>query len=150
MRNKRQIIPAAGLLATIAIAVYMVAQMHAQAARPVADYSNALTAEVRNAQAQVILTGQFVEANEEDDDVERKASLQATGVVPGATGQAEVEISRKTPADQEVEFSIRNVPAGATFSFVIDGAEVATATADQRGRAEVEFDVRTVATAGTR
>ena len=46
------------------------------------------------------------------------------------------------PSTQEIEFSVRGLQAGAVFTFVIDGQEVATATADRRGRAEVEIDVR--------
>ena len=63
--------------------------------------------------------------------------LEPTGVDADATGEAEVEFSKDAPADQEVEFSVRNVSAGAVLTFVIDGTDVATARADRRGRAEV-------------
>lgn len=140
--NKRQMIPAAGLLATAVAAVYMVVQLNGQAAQPTADFTNAALAEVRNAQGQVILSGQFQLVDEEDDDVERKATLAPTGVDADAAGEAEIEFSKSAPAEQEVEFSARNVPAGAVLTFVIDGTDVATATADRRGRAEAELNVR--------
>jgi hypothetical protein len=143
MSDKRQWIPALGLLGTVAVAVYMVVQLNAQTAPAGADFSNAAVAEVRDSQGQVILRGQFAPAADDGDDgdeIERKATLQPTGVDADAAGEAEVEIQRSAPATQEIEFSIRNVQPGAAFTFVIDGRDVATATADQRGRAEVEVD----------
>lgn len=141
--DKRQMIPAGGLLATVAAAAYMVVQLNGQAGQPTADLTNAALAEVRNAQGQVILSGQFQLVEEEDDDdVERKATLAPTGVDADATGEAEVEFSKTAPSEQEVEFSVQNVAAGTVLTFVIDGTQVATATADQRGRAEVDLDVR--------
>ena len=142
MNDKRQMIPIAGLLATIGVAIYMVVQLDSQANTPTANFTNAAVAEVRDAQGQVILRGQFQLAEEEDDDVERKAALAPSGSDADASGEAEVEVSKSSPVKQEVEFSVRNVSPGAPFTFVIDGTEVATATADERGRATVELDVR--------
>jgi hypothetical protein len=122
--------------------VYMVVQLNGQTASPTGDFTNATRAEVRDAQGQVILSGQFQRVDEEDDDIERKATLAPTGVDADAAGEAEVEFSKAAPAQQEVEFSVRNVAAGAVLTFVIDGTDVATATADRRGRTEVEVDVR--------
>jgi hypothetical protein len=150
MTSRRQIIPIAGLVATVAIAVYMIAQLNGQQATPTGDFTNAATAEVRDAQGQVLLRGQFAAVEEDDDDVERKAQLQSTGVDPDAVGEAEVEFSRNAPAEQEIEFSVRNVAPGAVLTFVIDGTEIASATADSRGRAEAEFDVRTAGAPGSR
>jgi len=139
MTEKRQLIPFAGLLATIGIAAYMVAQLNGQPAS--GDFTNAVAAEVRDAQGQVVLRGQFVVAEEDDDDTERKAVLEPTGVDADAAGDAEVEFSKETPSEQEIEFSIRNVEPGVAFTLAIDGIDVATATADRRGRAEVELEV---------
>jgi len=150
MKNRRQVIPIVGLIVTLAVAVYMVARLNGQEAAPSGDFSNAASAEVRDAQGQVVLRGQFALADEEDDDIERKATLQATGVDADATGEAEVEFAKAAPAKQEVEFSVRNVQAGAAYTFVIDGVDVATATADKRGRAEVELDVRMPGTTASR
>jgi hypothetical protein len=151
MRDKRQMIPAVGLLATVVAAVYMVVQLSAQMTSPTADFTNAALAEVRDAQGQVILSGQFQVAEEEDDDVvERKVVLAPTAVDADATGEAEVEFSKYAPAEQEVEFSVRNVSPGAVLTFAIDGTAVATAKADGRGRAEVELDVRMPGTTASR
>jgi hypothetical protein len=141
MKDKSQAIPIVGLLASVAVAVYMVVQLNSPE-RPAGNFTNAATAEVRDAQGQVVLRGQFVLADEEDDDVERRAVLEPTGVHADATGEVEVEFSKAAPATQEIEFSVRNLPPGVVFTFVIDGTDVATATSDRRGRAEVEFDVR--------
>lgn len=150
MKDKRQMIPAVGLLATAVAAVYMVVRLNGQTTVPNADFTNAAFAEVRDAQGQVVLRGQFQVADEDDDDVERKAVLAPTGVDADATGEAEVEFSKDAPATQEVEFSIRNVSPNTAFTFVIDGTAVATATADGRGRAEVELDVRMPGTTASR
>ncbi len=150
MNDRRQMIPAAGLLATFAAAVYMVVQLTAQTTSPIGDFTNAALAEVRDAQGQVILSGQFQLVEEEDDDVERQAALAPTGVDADATGEAEIEFRKAAPAAQEVDFAVRNVPPGAVLTFVIDGTAVAPATADARGRAEVEIDVRMPGTTGSR
>ena len=150
MKDKRQIIPVIGLLATMAVAVYMVVQLNAQTATPAGDFTNAALAEVRDAQGQVLLRGPFQQADEEDDDIERKAVLAPAGANANARGEAEVEFSRTAPATQEVEFSVRNVAPGAVLTFAIDGVEVATATADGKGRAEVELDVPMPGTAASR
>lgn len=140
--KSREMIPIAGLLGTIAIAVYFVVQLNGQQAATSGDFTNAATAQVRDAQGQIVLQGSFVLADEEDDDIERRAVLEPTGVDADATGEAEVEFSKATPAEQEIEFSVRNLQAGAIVTFVIDGVDIATATVDRRGRAEVELDIR--------
>jgi hypothetical protein len=142
MQDKRQLIAAAGLVATLAGSAYMVVQLSGQAASPAGDFTNAALAEVRNADGQVVLSGQFQLADEEDDDVERKAVLTPGTLDADATGEAELEFSKAAPAEQEVEFSVRNLPAGAVLTFLIDGTAVGTATADARGRAELELNVR--------
>ena len=142
MKDRRQLIPAAGLAAIGVAAVYMVVQLSAQTASPTGDFTNAARADVRDAQGRVILSGPFQAVEEEDDDIERKAVLVSSGVEADAAGEAEVEFSKAAPVQQEVEFSVRNVPAGAVLTFVIDGTVVATATADKEGRAEVELEVR--------
>ena len=144
MSDKRQLIPIAGLLTTMGIAVYMVIQLNGQAAAVVTgDFRHATTAEVRDAQGQVVLQGSFAAGDDEgDDDVERKALLKSTGIHTGATGEAEVELSTTTPVEQEVELSAQSLPAGATYTFVIDGTTIGSATADERGRVELELEVK--------
>ena len=150
MRDKKQLIPIAGLLGTMAISTYMVTQLSGQGTATTGDFTNAAVAEVRDAQGQVVLRGQFILAEEEDDDVERKAKLEPTGIDADAAGEAEVELARTNPVEQEVEFSVSNLQAGAAFTFVIDGTDVATATADERGRAEVELDIKMPGATATR
>ena len=142
MKNKFQIIPIAGLLATMAIVIGIMVDLQAQKA-PAGDYSKAAVAEVRSAQGEVLLRGQFVAVDEEDEDIERKAKLEPAGNDTDAAGEAEVEVSKEKPADQEIEFAIRNVVAGAVYTFVIDGREVAKATADRRGRVDLDLTVAT-------
>ena len=140
MKDKRRTVSILGLAGTIAAGTYMVVQLDGQEKALVGDFTNAAIAEVRDAQGQVALRGQFVLADEEDDDVEKKATLEPTGIDVDAAGEAEVEFAKAAPAQQEIEFSVRNLEAGASLTFVIDGVDIGTATADRRGRAEVEID----------
>jgi hypothetical protein len=114
------------------------------------DFTNAVLAEVKNAQGQVILSGRFAVAEEEDDDVERKAKLTATAIDPDAKGEAEVEVSGAgKDRRQEVEFTVSNVQPGAAFTLLIDGKVVATVTADDKGRAAHEREGPLVAATST-
>ena len=142
MSNTRQIVPIAGLAGTLALAVYMVTLLHAQTTVPAADFTNAAIAEVEDSQGQIVLRGQFAVADEQDDDdVERKAALQPAGTDTDAAGEAEVEFAKSAPAQQEVEFSVRNLAAGTSVTFLIDGHVIGQASVDRRGRAELEVDV---------
>jgi hypothetical protein len=148
MNDRRQMIPIAGLAATIAVTIYMVAQLQArQAPGPaqqqaaVSDFTDAATAEVQDAQGQTILRGLFSVSPEDDDDVERKAALESTGIDTDAIGEAEVEFAMTNPVEQEVEFTIRNVAPGAVLTVLIDGQAVGQVTADRRGRAELDRDI---------
>jgi hypothetical protein len=143
MSNLRKFVPVAGLLTAIVVVIYMVVQLTAQGTTNLsANFTNAAVAEVKDAQGHVVLQGQFVPVEEDDDDIERKAILKPAGSDADAAGEAEVEFAKSAPATQEVEFSVSGLQPGGTFTFVIDGQEVATATADRSGKAEVEIDVR--------
>ena len=141
MNNIRQVIRFGALIAG-AVAASIVVTLDGQTPAPVADFRNAAIAQVRDAQGQVVLQGQFAAPVEEDGVLERLAILAAAGADADAAGEAEVEFTTATPIEQEVEFSVQKLAPAATFVFVIDGIEVATATTDRNGRAEVELDVR--------
>jgi hypothetical protein len=141
MLSTRKAVPVAVILAFIAITGYAVARYNAQEpAIQSADFRNAVTAEIRDSHGELVLRGAFMLVEEEDDDIERKAPLAAaTG--GEVMGEAEVEFATEMPADQEVEFTARGLVAGATYTLVVDGREVATVTADPRGRIAIELDV---------
>jgi len=142
MKRHHPIVPPLGLAATAAMALYMAAQLHAQRGVQAGDFTNAAIAEVQDAQGQIVLRGQFAVVDEQDqDDVERKAALQPVGNDADAAGEAEVEVSRTTPVQQEIEFSVRNLQAGTSVRFFIDGQVVGQASVDRRGRAELEVAV---------
>lgn len=143
MNDRKLMISMGGLLLTMVVAVYFVVQLSGQASATTGDFTNATTAEVKDAQGQVILRGQFEVADEEDDDIERKAALKPVADDTDAVGEAEVEYASSGAAEQEVEFSIRNVQPEASYTFVIDGRDVANAKADGRGRASLEWKVKT-------
>jgi hypothetical protein len=140
----RQWIPLVGLFATMGAAAYMVMAVMAQAPPTVTgDFRNAAVAEVRDAQSRTVLQGQFTAVEEEDDDTERKAAMKPTGVDADASGEAEVEFAKSgNVRTQEVEFSAKGLEPGAAFSFVIDGQTIATVTADERGQAKAELDIK--------
>jgi hypothetical protein len=137
-----RMIPVVGFAGTVAFALYMVTQLHAQATTPAVDFTKAAIAEVQDAQGQVVLRGEFAVVDEQDDDdVERKATLQAIGTDADAAGEAEVEFAKSAPAQQEIEFSVRNLPAGTTVTFIVDGQPIGQAAVDRGGRAELEVQV---------
>jgi hypothetical protein len=141
MNDTRQLIPVAGMIATFAIAAYMVIQLEGQAAAPVGDFRNAAIADVHDAQGQPLLRGQFAVVPEDDEDVERKAQLEPVGSDTDAAGEAEIEFTKASPAQQEIEFSVWNLQPGTTLTFVIDGSPVGQAVVDRSGRAEVELQI---------
>jgi hypothetical protein len=105
------------------------------------DFTNAATAQLRDAQGQIVLQGDFMPPVDEDGDAERRASLTATGADADAVGEAEIEFAEQAPSELEIEFSARNLQPGGTFTFVIDGTDVVSAVADRRGEAEAEVEV---------
>jgi hypothetical protein len=142
MSNTFQIIPVGGLVGTAAFALYMLAQLDAQANVPPSDFRNAVLAEVQDAQGQIVLRGQFAVADEEeDDDVERKATLQPAGADGDAAGEAEVEFAKTAPRKQEVEFAARGLASGTSVRFLIDGQLIGQASVGRSGRADLEVDV---------
>ena len=140
MLTARKAVPAVVIVAVIAVTGYVVARFNGQEPIQSADFRNAATAEIRDSTGQVVLRGTFKLVEEEDDDIERKAALAAT-TGGEAMGEAEVEFATEMPADQEVEFTARGLVAGATYTLVVDGREVATVAADPRGRIAIELEV---------
>ena len=111
------------------------------------DLSNASTVEVKDANGTVVLTGHLVEMPEDDDDLERKAELKGSGANANATGQAEVEVSKtNNRLDQDVEVSVSNLTAGATYAVFIDGKQLGTFQTNKRGSGELELNTPAVKT----
>jgi len=106
----------------------------------VGDLSNASTVEVKDSTGAVALRGHFVESPEEDDDVERKATLAGSGTTAASKGEAEIEVSRNNNRlVQDVEVSVSNLAAGATYTVFIDAKQVGTFTTNKNGKAEMEL-----------
>ena len=129
-------------LAALAVASCSSTQVNGQTSTPTGDFTNAVWAEIRDAQGQILLRGQFALVEEDDDDVERQAVLEPTGIDPDARGEAEVEFDPAAPAVQEVEFEARNLEPGASYTVVIDGVDIATRLSNARGSLDVEVDIR--------
>ena len=144
MKTKVEMFSLAGLMAIIAAASVAVVQLSGQQAWAVrGDFRNATVAEVHDGQGRVLLRGSFAPVDTDDEgEVERLAPLKPESHDVTASGEAEVEYEADTPANQEVEFTLKGLPAGSDVSLVIDGQQVATAKADQRGRVSVELAVK--------
>ena len=138
---ERKAVLVAATVAIIALIGYAVARFNApEATVQSADLRNAVTAEIRDAQDEVVLRGTFMLVEEEDDDIERKAALTPTNGGE-ATGEAEVEFAAEMPVEQELEFAAGGLTAGATYSLVVDGREITAVAADRRGRVAIELEV---------
>jgi hypothetical protein len=141
MTTKVPKIAVAGLAVTAAVSIAMVIGLSGnQTATISGDFRNASTAEVRDSGGKVLLRGTFAGAAT-GDDVERQATLTATPDGGQASGDAEVEYSKDKPNVQEIEFEVAGVPARAIVTLVLDGTDVISATADDKGRAKAEYDV---------
>ena len=81
-------------------------------------------------------------AGDTDKEVERKAALAA--IAGGkAAGEAEIEYETDKPDVHEIEFNVKGVPARAIVTLVLDGRDVVSATANDKGEAEAEVNVKT-------
>jgi hypothetical protein len=135
-------IAAAGLLATAVFTVAMIVHLSGQQASNVSgDFRNASTAEVRDAAGQVLLRGTFAQVAGDEDEIERKAALTATAAGGQASGDAEVEYREDEPNIQEIEFQVSGVPPRAVLTLNLDGTDIISATANDKGRAEAEVNV---------
>ena len=133
----------AGVFA-VAITVVGVTQLSgAPGPRIAGDFRNAAVAEVKNAHGQILMRGNFAPIDADDEgEVERLAVL-ASAVAGGVlAGEAEIEYQADSPDQQEIELNATGVTAGTVVTLVIDGTEVATATADKRGRVSVEVKTK--------
>lgn len=143
--NKKnyQIGAAAGLLAVIVVATASVVQLRGEAAAQISgDFRNAVTAEVHDAQGQVLMRGSFAAVDTNDKgEIERHATLTPVSPDLKATGEAEVEYQVDKPTEQEVELTVSGLAAGTDIAFVIDGNTVATSKANRRGKVDIELAV---------
>jgi hypothetical protein len=102
----------------------------------VGDLATARTVELVQ-DAQVILSGTFATKSEEEDEVERTASLASSGP---AKGVAEIEIERDGVATkEEIELEAQGLPANASFMVHVDGQSAGTFTTTRRGTTELKL-----------
>ena len=111
----------------------------------VGDLSNATTVEVKDSTGTVVLRGHFVDSPEDDDDLERKATLTGSGTTANATGEAAIEVSRNdNRLDQEVEVSVSNLAPAATYTVFVDAKQLGTFQTNKNGKAEMELTTASV------
>jgi hypothetical protein len=143
--RKRFLIPILGLLMVCGYAGYVVAfgdLQETQGRLPVGapDLTTASVVEVRNDSGAVVLRGEFGEATVSGNETERHAELKAAGPVASAKGTAEIEIVRSSNrTERELELDVEGLPAGATYSILLDNQSVGNFRSDPRGTAEVEL-----------
>ena len=133
----------AGLFAVAALATVAVVQSSGQQAAINGDFRNAATAEVHDAQGNVIARGTFALVESEDaGEVERVAALAATTSGGKETGEVEVEYATDKATEQEVELSMTGAAAGSEVTLMVDGQRVLTAKAGNNGRVDAEVTVK--------
>lgn len=144
MITRKHISWTAALIVVMAIVAIGAEQLFGQAtAQVVGDFRNAATAEVVDAQGQPVLRGSFAPVDADDKgEVERLATLSAVHAGSGAKGEAEVEFQTDNPNEQEIELNATGLAPNTSVSLIIDGNSVLTATADAKGRVEVETVAR--------
>jgi hypothetical protein len=144
VNSRKQISWAAAAIVAVTLIAIGAEQLYGQRApQLVGDFRNAAQAEVRDAQGQVLLTGQFAPIDADDQgEVERLARLAPITAGSTASGEAEVEYQTDDPSTQEIELTATGIAAGAQVSLVIDGANVGSATADAKGKVELEIEAR--------
>ncbi len=145
MKNPVKKFTAAGIATAAAVGVAMMVSLDGQSASNVTgDFRNAATAEVRDSAGTVLMRGTFAAtAGDTDKEVERKAALTALGAGGTAAGEAEIEYQTDKPDVHEIEFNVTGVPARAIVTLVLDGRDVMSATANDKGEAEAEVNVKT-------
>ena len=101
--------------------------------------ANAKTIEIKDANGQVILRGNFAPEDSDKDDSELEAILVGTG--SKAKGRAEIEYEQKNNAvtKQELELELEGLAASATVTIVIDGKDLQTVAVDKSGDADLKF-----------
>jgi hypothetical protein len=136
---------AAGAVVVAALVAFGANELYGQKVSQISgDFRNATTAEVLDAQGQPLLRGSFAPVDADDKgEVERLATLTAVEAGSGAAGEAEVEYQTDNPGTQEIELTATGVAPGSQVSLVIDGTNVASATADQNGKVELEVEAKT-------
>ena len=145
MKNPLKNIAALGVATAAAVAVTTMVSLDGQTtSNMTGDFRNATTAEVRDSAGTVLVRGTFAAtAGDTDKEIERKAPLAAVGGGGKATGEAEIEYQTDKPDVHEIEFNVTGVPARAIVTLVLDGKDVVSATANDKGEAEAEVNVKT-------
>ena len=137
-------IAALGVTTAAVVAVTMMVSVDGQTSNVTGDFRNATTAEVRDSGGTVLLRGTFAAtAGDTDKEIERKAPLATLNAGDKAAGEAEIEYQTDKPDVHEIEFSVTGVPARAIVTLVLDGKDVVSATANDKGEAEAEVNVKT-------
>ena len=141
-KSTRQNVVMAGVALSMVAALATIAHLRAQQQTVTGDFREAKVAEIHDAQGNVLLKGTFAPADGDDDqEVERLATLAATQAGSKASGEAEVEYQKDAPNVQEIEFLVEGAQPRAVLTLVIDGKPVLKATADDKGKAEAEANV---------
>jgi hypothetical protein len=142
----KKILPIVGMVFLFAFAAIQVVRSEAQEVKQALpatlnNLSEVKTVEIKDESGQLILSGNFGNAIQDGEELERETVLAATSVMPQARGTAEIEISTNKDSFtvQELELSLKNLSAGGSFKLFIDGQEVFSFTANHEGKAELEF-----------
>jgi hypothetical protein len=106
----------------------------------VGDLNDAQLIEVRDQNGQVLLHGTLKTSKDTPKETEREATLESPSGQK-AEGEFETEIERKkgVTALEEVELSVKHLPAMTQCELFIDGRHVTSLTTSQSGKAKLKL-----------
>jgi hypothetical protein len=94
---------------------------------------------VKDSAGETVLRGRLFRQPADGDEVEREGDLIGTGAFATAKGRAEVEVTTVGEhLEQEVELSVKGLPAKTTYAVFIDTKQVGTLTTNEHGEGELE------------
>ena len=140
-RTGKFLITSLVLLAVVAVTRIHAARIKQPLPQAVNNLETAKAIEIKDANGQAILTGSFSMSSQSNKEIELTAQLTASGADPDATGKAEIEVVKKDNAvmKQELEVTLKNLAAAATFKLFVDGQEFTTFTTNNAGKADLKL-----------
>jgi hypothetical protein len=140
MTNTSKLFLALFAFALAFIAATRAAERVTQPLPALSDLENAKSIAIKDSSGQILLRGAFTAKKTSKNETELTALLSGASAAAQANGKAEIEIERKNGSmKQELELSVKKLPAAAGVKVVIDGAELATVTANHEGEVELKL-----------
>jgi hypothetical protein len=107
----------------------------------ITDLSKVRSVEIQDAGGKTILRGSFQTEEDDEDQMEREATLESGTELSKAEGDAEIEIERQNGAviEQELKLDFDGLPPKSRFTVFLDGRETVSFRADEKGDADLQL-----------